>query len=133
MCYSVFNDKMNKNKNWLKEGFAIRNIIPEFTKSELKSIMENANFTRNEEMLFELRNNEHSLEECAEIMDCSISTINRINKKMKRKIIKVILDIAKNGNVFLYGEEKNYEPFRRPEKQCKRTGQEYIIWETKRL
>lgn len=90
MCYSNFNNKINKNKSWLKEGFTIRNIIPDFTKIELEYIVGNANFTKDEKKLFFLRNNEHSLEECAEIMVYSISTINRINKRMKRKIIKVI-------------------------------------------
>lgn len=66
------------------------NIIPDFTQREIDYLLEKCNFTRDEKMLFTLRNNEHSLEECAEMMDYSISTINRINKKMKRKIIKVI-------------------------------------------
>uniref|UniRef100_A0AAU8B0K9 RNA polymerase sigma-70 region 4 domain-containing protein n=1 Tax=Dulem virus 35 TaxID=3145753 RepID=A0AAU8B0K9_9CAUD len=46
--------------------------------------------TPREEQLFNLRNREYSLEECAYQMNCSLSTINRINKDMKKKIMKVI-------------------------------------------
>lgn len=68
----------------------MRNIIPDFTQREIDYLLEKCNFTKDEKMLFVLRNNEHSLEECAEMMDYSVSTINRINKRIKRKIIKVI-------------------------------------------
>lgn len=64
--------------------------IPDFTKPELEYITANANLTKDEESLMWLRNNEHSLEECAEIMDYSLSTIKRINKRMKNKIIRIL-------------------------------------------
>ncbi len=64
--------------------------IPDFTKPEIDFIKENANFTEQEAILFDLRNGEHSLEECAEIMNVSVPTISRINKKMKNKIIRII-------------------------------------------
>lgn len=64
--------------------------VPDFTKPEIEYIKEQANFTTQEAQLFLLRNKEHSLEECAEIMNVSVSTIYRISKKMKKKIIKVI-------------------------------------------
>ena len=64
--------------------------IPDFVKSEIEYIKENANMTPREDQLFELRNKEVSLEECAELMNCSISTVYRINKSMKRKIMKVL-------------------------------------------
>ncbi len=63
--------------------------IPDFTKPEIDFIKENANFTSQEEMLFDLRNGEHRIEECAELMNISVSTVKRINKKMKNKIIKL--------------------------------------------
>ena len=66
------------------------NTIPDFTQKEIDYLLEKCNFTKDEKMLFAMRNDEYSLEECAEIMDYSISTIKRINKKMKNKIIKVI-------------------------------------------
>ena len=64
--------------------------IPDFVKSEIDYIKDNANMTPREMQLFELRNKENSLEECAEYMNCSISTVYRINKSMKKKIMKVI-------------------------------------------
>lgn len=64
--------------------------IPDFIQSEIDYIKANANMTPREEQLFNLRNREYSLEECAYQMNCSLSTINRINKDMKKKIMKVI-------------------------------------------
>lgn len=63
--------------------------IPDFVKSEIDYIKANANMTPREDQLFDLRNKEISLENCAEIMNCSVSTINRLNKSMKKKIMKV--------------------------------------------
>lgn len=64
--------------------------IPDFVKPEIDRIKANANMTPREEQLFDLRNKEVSLEECADIMNCSLSTINRVNKAMKRKIMRVL-------------------------------------------
>lgn len=64
--------------------------IPDFTKPEIDYIKSNANFTIQERELFDLRNSEYSLEECAEKMNVSVSTIYRISKKMKKKILKLI-------------------------------------------
>lgn len=64
--------------------------IPDFTKYEIDKLIENCNFTSQEKQLFLLRNSEHSLENCAELMNVSVSTAKRISKKMKDKIIKVL-------------------------------------------
>lgn len=64
--------------------------IPDFIKSEIDYIKDNANMTEREEMLFYLRNKEIPLEECAERMNCSVSTVYRINKSMKKKVMRVI-------------------------------------------
>lgn len=64
--------------------------IPDFTKKEIDYFLENCNFKKQERQLFLLRNDEHSLEECAELMNVSESTVYRINKGMKNKIIKVL-------------------------------------------
>lgn len=64
--------------------------IPDFIKPEIDYIKDNANMTEREEMLFYLRNKEIPLEECAERMNCSVSTVYRINKSMKKKIMRVI-------------------------------------------
>lgn len=68
----------------------MRNIIPDFTKAEIDCLLEKCNFTKDERTLFLLRNDEHSLEECAELMNVSVSTIYRINSKLNKKIVKVI-------------------------------------------
>ena len=48
--------------------------IPDFTKFEIDRIKLYANFTKSEEMLFDLRNMEYSLEICAEEMNVSYTT-----------------------------------------------------------
>lgn len=64
--------------------------IPRFTTSEIIRIVAMANFTDRELALFNLRNKDKTLEECAETMDYSIATINRINKRMIDKIIRIL-------------------------------------------
>ena len=64
--------------------------VHDFTLIEINRIKNNANFTRMEDKLFDLRNNETSLEMCAEIMNCSVSTVKRINKSMMSKINRVM-------------------------------------------
>lgn len=66
------------------------NIIPDFTQPEIDYILEKANFTDDEKTLFLLRNKQHSIEECAEIMNCSTSTVSRRIKAVYRKLDKVI-------------------------------------------
>jgi len=62
----------------------------DFTLPEINSIVSKANFSKDELKLFSLRNEEKSLEECAEVMDMSVRNVSRINKKMKDKILKVL-------------------------------------------
>ncbi len=64
--------------------------IPDFTRLEIEYIKSQANFTAQESELFDLRNSETTLEVCAELMNVSLSTVKRINKKMKAKIIKIL-------------------------------------------
>lgn len=64
--------------------------IPDFTRKEIDYIIEAANFTKQEKELFILRNDEYSLECCAELMNVSVSTVKRINKRMKNKIIRIL-------------------------------------------
>ena len=62
--------------------------ICDFVNSELDYIRSEANFTKDERLLFELRAEDISLEQCAEIMNLSISAVKaksqKINKKIKR-------------------------------------------------
>ena len=65
-----------------------RNFYKEFIKEEIDFYLREANFDERERSLFLYRNSEIPLEEVAEKMNCSVSTINRINRTMKTKIIK---------------------------------------------
>ena len=65
-----------------------RNLYNEFIKEEIDFYLREANFDERERSLFLYRNSKIPLEEVAEKMNCSVSTINRINRTMKTKIIK---------------------------------------------
>ena len=47
------------------------------------------NFTEDERTLFDMRCVDVPLEECAERMNVSLSTANRLNKRIKEKIWRV--------------------------------------------
>lgn len=68
--------------------FRKRNYFEEFIKEEVDYYLKEANFDSRERLLFLLRNDKVSIEEVAEKMNCSVSTVNRINRTMKKKIIK---------------------------------------------
>lgn len=60
-----------------------------FTKREIEYCIEECNFTLPEETLFLLRCRDIPLEQCAEQMNVSVSTVKRLSKKMKSKILRV--------------------------------------------
>lgn len=62
----------------------------DFVNSEINYIISESNFTKEQLILFNLRIKNIPLEECAEKMNVSVSTVYRINKSMKAKIDKVI-------------------------------------------
>ena len=63
--------------------------IREFTKPEIRYLLAECNFTSDERTLFDMRCVDIPLEECAEIMNVSVSTVNRLNKRIKQKIDKI--------------------------------------------
>ena len=65
--------------------------ICDFVNSELDYIRSEANFTNDEMTLFNMRANNIPLEECAEIMNVSVSTVKRLNKRIKAKIDKLYM------------------------------------------
>lgn len=71
----------------------MRNIIPEFTKDEIEILKDKCNFTTREWMLFTLRNQEYSLETCAEMMNYSVRTISDINRSMMDKIARITISL----------------------------------------
>ena len=60
-----------------------------FTKPEIEYCIEECNFTPQEETLFLLRCRDIPLEQCAEEMNISVSTVKRLSGKMKNKILRV--------------------------------------------
>lgn len=75
---------MNK-KNQIK--------IYDFTKYELEIFRERCNFTDEELRLYNLRSKYYTLEQAAEEMNISSKTAYRINKRVKKKIVKVCMEI----------------------------------------
>lgn len=63
--------------------------ICDFTMPEIRYLLAECNFTEDERTLFEMRCVDVPLEECAERMNVSISTVNRINKRIKQKVDKI--------------------------------------------
>lgn len=63
--------------------------ICEFTKPELVYLVNNCNFTKEQLELFNLRADDVPFEKCAEIMNISISTTYRINKKLMTKVVRI--------------------------------------------
>ena len=69
--------------------------ICEFTRREVEYFHQECNFTKEQVTLFDLRVKNIPLEECAEEMNVSVSTVYRINKAVKIKIEKVIKELIK--------------------------------------
>lgn len=66
-----------------------RNFYKEFIEDEKQFYLHEAGFDDREERLFRLRVYDgKTLEEAAEIMDYGLRTVERINQKMKKKILK---------------------------------------------
>lgn len=63
--------------------------VYDFTVPELDYFREYCNFTDTERNLFEYRAKNIPLEQCAEMMNVSVSTVKRISQKVNNKIIKV--------------------------------------------
>lgn len=63
-----------------------------FNAFDIKYIKENANLTEREETLLDLKNRKvvPSVEEIAEIMEMSVSTVTRTTRELKAKIIEIL-------------------------------------------
>lgn len=66
--------------------------VPNFLKSDIDLIIEKGNLTEMERKVFELRNQDcpPTIERMAEMFHTSPSTINRIIKRLKNKIIRIL-------------------------------------------
>lgn len=56
---------------------------------EIRFILAESNFTEDENILFLLRCDDVPLERCAELMNVSVSTVKRLNRRLKDKIDKL--------------------------------------------
>ncbi|SCH63985.1 Uncharacterised protein [uncultured Blautia sp.] len=63
--------------------------VYDFTVPELNYFRTYCNFTKDESTLFEYRAKGVPLEQCAELMNVSVSTIKRLSRKVNNKIIRV--------------------------------------------
>ena len=63
--------------------------VYDFTVPELNYFREQCNFTEDERTLFEYRSRTIPLEQCAELMNVSVSTVKRLSRKVNSKIIRV--------------------------------------------
>ena len=64
--------------------------IRDLTMSEADYLQAVCNFTKDENILFELRLQDIPLEECAERMNISVPTVKRISQRVNKKIEKEI-------------------------------------------
>ena len=67
--------------------------IYDFTVAEISNFLERANFTEEEKTLFLLRSKYYTLEQASEEMNISSKTAYRINKRVKKKIVKVCMEM----------------------------------------
>ena len=64
--------------------------ICDFTVPELDRFRKECNLTKDERLLFELRAEDIPLEQCAEIMNISISAVKSKSRKINNKIQRVL-------------------------------------------
>ena len=62
--------------------------IRDLTMSEADYLQAVCNFTKDENILFELRLKDIPLEECAERMNISVPTVKRISQRVNSKIVR---------------------------------------------
>lgn len=63
--------------------------ICDFTMPEIRYLLAECNFTKDEQELFLMRTKDVSLEDCAEKMNVSVATVDRLSKKVRNKIERV--------------------------------------------
>lgn len=63
--------------------------VYDFTVPELAYYEEFANFSPQEKILYDLRKKQVPLERCAEIMNCEMTNVKKISRKVNTKIIKL--------------------------------------------
>ncbi len=64
--------------------------IKGFVQKEIDYFVANCNFSTDELDFFNLRNDEYTIEQIAEMWECSVGKVNKVSKEVKRKILKVL-------------------------------------------
>jgi len=64
--------------------------ISEFTRREVDFFIKECNFTNDEQVFFNYRNKGYTIEKIAELMYISLPTANRLSRRVKKKILKVL-------------------------------------------
>ena len=82
--------------------------ICDFTMPEVRFLLAECNFTKEEKDLFLLRANDTPLERCAESMNVSTKTIDRLHKKVKDKIGRTIRNEMYQSGL-TYGTQGNQD------------------------
>ena len=65
--------------------------IKGFVQEEIDFFKAKCNFSKEELDFFDLRNDEYTLEQIAEMWECSVGKVNKVSKEVRRKILKVLL------------------------------------------
>lgn len=60
--------------------------LSEYTMPELRMFMAECNFTKDETLIFQLLSDGCTIEESAELSNYSVSTVKRLQKKIRAKI-----------------------------------------------
>lgn len=69
--------------------------ICDFTMPEVRVLLVECNFTKDEKTLFIMRVEDIPLEMCAENMNVSVTTVDRLHRKIKEKIRRTIDEMHK--------------------------------------
>lgn len=81
--------------------------ICDYTMPELRYFLAECNFTEDEEVLFLLRTKDYPLEKCAEEMNVSTATVDRIHKRIKIKMGLITNEMYKSGFARHNGQNAN--------------------------
>lgn len=65
--------------------------IKGFVTKEIEFFKAECNFSEEELDFFNLRNDEYTIEQIAEMWECSVSKVNKVSKEVTRKILKVLI------------------------------------------
>lgn len=110
VIYSGYNPKQSKGEYWL-----MKSRFERFSKPELELLIENCNFSEEEEILLKMANVGVSEIQIADKLSVSLSCVTKKKKKIAEKITNFLegtsymTTIYVNGKLVTKEELKNYE------------------------